>query len=198
MCVISKSILWSVVLLACCASTLCAQQSSNTYKETRKWLVKADAQSGNNTLKKLFMEGDQRIDDLIQALGDEDATVSINAQRIIRYLADPKGAAVLADPKNWCKKTCSSPIMNVLAEPKALRGTSSDPIKIAKDNRGVFDGAHFNAGDVSFRLIGHNKRANVALIEVIQGQVFTAGWHSVIQWKDGKWRLISDSNLWVH
>lgn len=173
------------------------ENRSRTFDETRNWLQKADAHSRNASFVKLFEIGDERIDDLISALGDSEPKVSINAQRILRYLALPKGVEAIVGLK-WCPKTCSSPVLNVLERPLGLEGVGNNPNEIVKKNLGVFEASRFNSGDVTFRMLGHNTRANVALFEVVQGKIFTAGWHAVIQWKDGKWWLISDSNLWVH
>jgi len=173
------------------------ENRSKTFDETRNWLEKADAHSANSSFVKLFEKGDERIDDLIAALSDSEQKVSINAQRILRYLALPKGLEAI-DSMEWCPKTCSSPVLNVLKRPLALTGPGNDPNEIAKKNLRVFEASRFNSGDLTFRMLGHNKRANVALLEVVQGQIFTAGWHAVIQWKDGQRWLISDSNLWVH
>jgi hypothetical protein len=186
-----------VGLVLTCTSAAVAQQGSSTYSETRKWLLEAETTTGSSSLRKLFEHGDERIDDLIAALNDKESKVSINAYRVIQYLALPKGVEVLST-KNWCKATCSIPIMNILERPLALGSTGKDPLKIAIANRKVFKAANFNSGDVTFSLIGYNKRANVALLEIVEGNIFTSGWHSVIQLKEGKWWLISDSNLWVH
>jgi hypothetical protein len=188
----------SLVLFSALASPCFSQEATSTFVETRKWLMKAEVSPANDALKKLFMKGDERMDDLIQALGDKKQKVSLNAQRVIRYLADVRGLAGIDNRKNWCREACSSPIMNVLAQPKELVGTEDDPLWIAKKNLKVFQAAEFNSGDVSLKLIGYNKRTRVALFEVIQGQVFTAGWQSALRFKDGRWWLISDSNIWVH
>lgn len=193
----AQALFVAVILLATVVGVPAQEKRSNTFDETRSWLLKADPQSGNSSFRKLFEKGDERIDDLITALSDEEQKVSINSQRILRYLALQKGVDAI-ESKRWCRQTCSSPVLNVFERPIALTGVSSDPLKIAVANRSAFEASRFNSGDVSFRLLGHNKRSNVALLEVIQGQVFTAGWHSVIQWKDGAWWLISDTNLWVH
>lgn len=45
--------------------------------------------SANGSLKTLFEEGDVRRADLMQALYDPVQKVSLNAQSIIKYLAEP-------------------------------------------------------------------------------------------------------------
>lgn len=178
------------------ASISCFSQRTNTYVETREWLHKAEASPANEPLKKLFLEGDKRIDDLIKCLGDKDQNVNLYAQRIIQYLADPKGVAAIANRSKWCNDTCSWPVMNVLAKPKLLNGTEEDPAKILKRNLKMFEAAKFNEEDISIKLVAYNKRAGVALFEIVTGRTFTTGWHSALQRKDGKWWLISDSLIW--
>jgi hypothetical protein len=46
---------------------------------------------------KLFRVGDSRIDEVVAALSDRDKNVQINAQRLIRYLGNPRGMAALKE-----------------------------------------------------------------------------------------------------
>jgi len=153
----------------------------------------------NASLKKLFETGDARMTDLIAALDDE-KHISVNSQVIIKYLADPEGLRLL---DNWYKqqqksgKEYSMPKMELLPEPKYLDGTDSDLSKLAMKNKNLFEASRFNSGDVSVRLVAYNKNLHVALLEVIQGQILTAGWHSVIKLENNRWRLVSDNNVWV-
>jgi hypothetical protein len=78
------------VLLLCFLFISCSSsnQSQNTYEDTKK-LLSSETGSHENFIK-LFRIGDERVDDLITALNDQDRTVRINAQIIIRSLGNPK------------------------------------------------------------------------------------------------------------
>jgi hypothetical protein len=176
-----------------------AQTRTNTYSQTRHLLSKMERSPANAALKKLFETGDIRMMDLIAALDDE-TRISVNSQVIIKYLADPEGLRLLDD---WYKKQQKSgkeysmPKMDLLADPKDLKGDDSDLSKLAMNNKNLFEAARFNSGDVWIRVVARNKKLNVALLEVVQGQILTAGWHSVIRFENNRWRLISDNNVWV-
>ena len=73
------------------------------------------------------------------------------------------------------------PSMTLLSVLKYLKGTDSDLAKLALKNKQLFAAARFNDGDVYFKVIAYNKRERAALLEVVQGQIFTAGWHAVIR-----------------
>lgn len=192
-----------VVLVALClfpmVTLLHAQSQRATYTETRRLLSKMERDHANGALKKLFETGDVRMPDLIAALDDE-RRISVNSQVIIKYLADPQGLHLLDE---WRRKQEQSgreyamPKMELLHEPKYLSGNDSDLAKLAMRNKNLFEAARFNSGDVSMKVVGYNKTLKVALLEVIQGEVFTAGWHSVIKFENNRWRLISDNNVWV-
>jgi hypothetical protein len=152
----------------------------------------------NKQLAKLFEEADLRMPDLIQALDDSEQRVSINSQVIINYLAEPEGLKALDEWKKRQTKNYSMPNMKLLSEKKYLDGNESNLVKLVQKNKHLFEAASFNEGDISIKLIGYNEKTKTALFEIVQGQVFTAGWHSVIKLEDNKWRLISDNNIWVH
>src|SRR5262245_28156786 len=71
-----------------------------TYGKTRELLIKMERRAGNRQLKTLFEQADIRMPDLINALSDPEKQISINAQVIIKYLADPAGLRALDD---WYK-----------------------------------------------------------------------------------------------
>ena len=79
-----------------------------------------------------------------------------------------------------------------------LGGSDSDAIKAAKKNADLFQASKFNSGQTTARLIGYNRRLKMALIELIEGEVFTSGWHVVIKQEDNRWRLMMDTNIGVH
>jgi hypothetical protein len=90
------------------------------------------------------------------------------------------------------------PKIELLAAPKSLEGNDSDLAKLALKNKDLFEAFRFDSGDVWVKVLAYNKRSKAVLLEVIQGNIFTEGWHAVIKQKDNRWRLISDNNVWVH
>jgi hypothetical protein len=75
-----------------------SQASSKTYQDTRKLLSEMkDYDLHPERLAALFRIGDARISDLVQALDDPDKEVSLNAQRVIRYLGSEVGLKGLAE-----------------------------------------------------------------------------------------------------
>jgi hypothetical protein len=177
------------------------QSQNETYDQTRTWLLRMNRRSPNEELRKMFEEADTRIQDLIKALDDPQKEVNLNAQVIIKYLADPTGLKSLNE---WYRKQIgegkgySMPKLELLSEAKYLEGVESDLAKLAMKNKKIFEASAYNADDVTARLIAYNKRAKIALIEIIQGEIFTAGWHAVIKQEGDRWRLMSDNNIWVH
>jgi hypothetical protein len=89
------------------------------------------------------------------------------------------------------------PKMELLSEPKYLEGSDTDLVKLALQNKHLFEASRFNSGDVWVKVIAYNKRSKAALLEVVQGQILTAGWHAVIRDENHRWRLVSDNNVWV-
>ena len=147
----------------------------------------------NEALKKLFEEGDVRRADLVQGLYDPVQKVSLNAQSIIKYLAEPDA---LADLEAWyeyrrthTKEYWISPV-ELLKEVKYLNDEDRDLAKLVLKN------LHPNEKDVSARMVAFNKRSKTALIEVVFGEIFTEGWHVVIRQEGGKWRLLSNYLVW--
>src|SRR6266513_958237 len=78
-----------------------SQPASPSYKDTQRLLSKMEIPDFDSTLRDLFRLGDERIADLVQALDDKNEAVSLNAQRVIRYLANPVGLKGLTD---WYEK----------------------------------------------------------------------------------------------
>jgi hypothetical protein len=177
-----------------------AQKSISNYADTRKLLLKMERSQGNKELEKLFEEADIRMPDLISALNDSEKKISINAQVIIKYLAEPDGLQALSE---WYKtqqlkeREVWMPKMELLAEEKYLEGNDSDLVKLAMKNKKLFEASRFNSGDIWIKMIAYNKRSRAALLEVVEGQIFTAGWHAVIKEENNRWRLLSDNNVWV-
>lgn len=171
---------------------------SKTYSETKQLLLKMDRHSPNKQLKNIFEQADVRMPDLIQALDDSEKAVCINSQIIINYLAEPEGLKAIEDWKKRQTGEYFMPNMKLLSKNIYLYGNESNLVKLIDNNKYLFEAASFNQGDISIKLIGYNKKTKTALFEIIQGQIFTAGWHSVIKFEDNKWRLVSDNNIWVH
>jgi hypothetical protein len=176
------------------------EYQTNTYSETRKMLLKMERHPNNRQFRKLFAEADIRMADLIQALDDPQENVSVNAQVILKYFAAPKGLNAIDE---WSRKRKEQgkdiwlSSVELLSNPKYLEGNDSDLVKLVMKNRHLFKGSTFNTGDISPKVIAYNKRAKVALIEIVQGQMFTAGWHAVIKQEGDRWLLISDNIIWV-
>ena len=77
-----------ILFLLCCANLAIAfDNSSKTYPATRKLLSQMnDRIVDGDKLATLFKIGDERAQDLIQALDDSNPEISLRAQIIIRYL----------------------------------------------------------------------------------------------------------------
>lgn len=170
-----------------------AQPQSKTYSETRKLLLQMERCHANKALKKLFEEEAARRPDLIRALYDPEHKVSLNAQSIIRYLADPEGLSALGKwyeyRRKHTKEYWTSPI-ELLGELKFLDGHDRDLAKLVLDN------LHRNQKDFWAKLVAYNKTTDTALIEVVQGEIFTEGWHVTIRRENGKWRVLSNYLCW--
>jgi HEAT repeat protein len=85
-----------IIVFLIWSSFISWQQASDTYKETRKLLTKiSNVRTDDEKLAALFKIGDRRIQDLIRALDDPDPQVSLNSQRVIRYLGNQQGMKAL-------------------------------------------------------------------------------------------------------
>jgi hypothetical protein len=94
----AKIILNLLIFATLFISTQSEVKPSKTYAQTRKLLAGMDTinkgEEGNK-LAKLFQIGDERIEDLITALGDKDEAISLHAQLVIRYLGNQQGMNAL-------------------------------------------------------------------------------------------------------
>jgi hypothetical protein len=144
----------------------------------------------NKALKHLFEEEAARRPDLIRALYDPEQKISLNAQSILRYLADPAGLSALEEwyeyRRTHTKEYWISPV-ELLNEVQFLEGNNRDLTKLVLDN------LHPNEKDFSAKLVAYNKTTDTALIEVVEGEIFTEGWHVTIRLENGKWRLLWQS-----
>lgn len=170
-----------------------AQAQSKTYPETRKLLLAMERSSSNKAFIQLFEQGDVRWPDLIQALYDPEQRVSLNAQSIIKYLAEPEALAALDEWYEYRQAHTNeywiSPV-KLLTDVRFLTGDDRDLATLVLHN------LHPNEDDFSAELLARNKNKNTALIEIVQGSVFTDGWHVTIRLENGKWRLLSHYLLW--
>jgi hypothetical protein len=172
-----------------------AQAQSKTYPKTRRLLLKAERAHANDAFKKLFREGDTRREDLIHALYDSDENVSLNAQTVLKYLADEQSLAAVEEwyafRRQRGENYWESPI-TLVSDVKYLGREGSNPEKLVLEN--LY--SNYKDTPVSVTIIAYNKRLETALIEVIIGQIFTSGEHVVVREENGKWRLISKTHIW--
>ena len=170
-----------------------AQNHSKTYEDTRKLLLEMDRSHANTSLKKLFEEGDERQGDLIQLLYDPEQKVSLNAQSIILYLADPPALSALeewySDRKKKKQDYWISPV-KIIKEIRYLEGKDGDLTKFVLKN--LYPESKIAWGTQ----IACNETYKTCLIEVVFGEIFTDGRHVVIRKEDGKWRLLSNYLVW--
>jgi flagellin-specific chaperone FliS len=180
------------------AFVLTTHSQTSTYSETKELLVEMKRRSTNKQLKMLFEQADTRMPDLILALDDKDKQVRLNAQIIINYLAEPEGLEAIVKWKQRQGGNYSWMSIELLQKKVYLDGDNLDLVKLVQNNKKLFQAATVNPVDVSVNLIGYNKKTKMALFELILGQTFTSGWHSVIKFENNKWRIVSDTHIWVH
>jgi hypothetical protein len=185
-----------ILIIFSLAFAVAAQSQSKSYSETRKLLLKMNRTHANEQLVKLFEEADLRMQDLIQALDDSEQEVRLNSQAIINYLAEPQGLQAIDEWKKRQTGTFAIPNVKLLTEKIYLDGNNSNLVKLVRKNIHLFQIARFDKRDISIELVAYNKKTKTALFEIIQGQTFTEGWHSVIKFESNKWRLVSETNVW--
>jgi hypothetical protein len=170
-----------------------AQGESDSHAETRKLLLRLERSHDEKYLKKVFEQADSRKTDLKKALYDEDQKVSLNAQVVIKYLAEPELLLALDEWVEFRKakfdRYWTAPV-TLLTEVKFLEGKNGDLTKLVLKN------LHPNEKDWWAKVLATNKKYGTVLIEVVCGEIFTEGWHVVIRKEDGKWRLLSHSLVW--
>ena len=171
------------------------QAQSKTYPETRRLLLKVERAPANDAIKKLFREGDARRGDLIQALYDPDEKVSLNAQMVLRYLADEKSLTAVEEWDASRRKRGENIFVSwvtFVSDVKYLGREGSNPEKLVLKN--LY--SRYKDTPVSVTIVAYNKRLETAFIEVIIGHIFTSGEHVVVRKENGKWRLISKTHVW--
>jgi len=171
-------------------STVAAQ--SQTYPETRKLLATMDYSHFDHNFKKLFEEAIPRKPDLIHALYDDEQRVCLNAQIIMKSLAEPEMLAAINEWFEYRKKLKKDywyPPIELTSDVRYLKG-DHDLAGIVLKN--LYPGQK----DVSAKLVAYDRDLKTAMVEVVFGQVFTAGRHVAIRNENGKWRLLSDNLSW--
>jgi len=165
---------------------------SRNYSDTRKLLAKMDYSHLDAKFKKLFEEAVPRKADLIHALYDDEQRVCLNAQIVMKLLADP---GMLAGIKEWVEyrkklgKDYWYPKMELASDVKYL-DDDRDLAKLVLKN--LYPGNR----DVSAKLVAYNRDVNTAVVRVVFGEVFTEGRHVAIRKENGRWRLLSDNLAW--
>lgn len=182
-----------ILLIGGGAISAVAQTRSKTYPQTRKLLLHMERDFETKNLTKLFEEGVERKADLIRALDDSEQKVSVNAQVIIKYLAEPQMLSALEEWYSLRRKRGKDywmPKMELLSEVKYLDGNDRDLAKLVLKN--LYSGEK----DVSAKVLAYNRNLKTVLIEVVFGNVFTEGRHVAIRQENGKWRLLSENLVW--
>jgi|ERR1043165_399179 hypothetical protein len=171
-------------------STVAAQ--SKTYADSRKLLIKMDYSHLDGNFKKLFEEAIPRKADLIHALYDEEQRVCLNAQIVMKSLAEPEMLAAINEwfeyRKNLQKDYWYPPIQ-LISETQYLEGDNDLAALVLKN-------LYPDQKDVSAKLVAYNRDLKAAMIEVVFGRVFTEGRHVSVRNEKGKWRLLSNNLAW--
>jgi hypothetical protein len=173
-------------------STSAVAAQSKTYPETRRLLLKMDYSHLDKNFKKLFEEALPRKADLIHALYDDEQRGCLNAQIVMKSLAEPDMLAAIDDwfgyrkrlgEDYWYRK------MELASDVKYL-DAHRDLAKLVLTN--LYPGQK----DVSAKVVAYNKQLSTAVIEVVLGETFTDGRHIAIRKENGKWRLLSNNLAW--
>jgi hypothetical protein len=187
-----KNLAITFLALLVVASPQAIFAQSKTYPDTRKRLAKMDYFHLDANFKKLFEEAVPRKADLIHALYDDEQRVCLNAQIVMKFLADPE---MLAGIKEWFEyrkklgKDYWYPPIELTPDVKYLRD-DRDLAKLVLKN--LYPGQK----DMSAKVVAYNRDLNTAVIEVVFGEVFTEGRHVAIRRENGRWRLLSDNLAW--
>jgi len=146
----------------------------------------------DGNFKKLFEEALSRKADLTHALYDDEQRVCLNAQIVMKSLANPEMLAAINEWYEYRKKLGKDywwPNLQLASETKYLEA-DHDLAKLVLKN------LYAGQKDVSAKLVAYNKDLKTAVIEVVFGEVFTEGRHVAIRNENGKWRLLSDNLAW--
>ena len=173
-------------------STSAVPAQSKTYAGTRGLLLKMDDSHLDKNFKKLFEEALPRKADLIHALYDDEQRVCLNAQIVMKSLAEPEMLAAIDEWFEYRKRLGKDywyPKMELASDLKYL-DDHRDLAKLVLKN--LYPGQK----DVSAKVVAYNKKLSTAVIEVVFGEIFTEGRHVAIRRENGKWRLLSENLAW--
>jgi len=73
---------------------------------------------------------------------------------------------------------------------KFLTGSDADLAELVLKN------LHPNEKGFWAKVIAYNKRTDTVIVEVVQGEIFTTGWHITIRRENGRWRILSNYGVW--
>jgi hypothetical protein len=181
------------IMLAQIGSTMVAPQGqSESYAETRGLLLAMQRSAENRSFRKLFEEADERMSDLKQALYAPDKQINLNAQIILKYLADTEGLAAVDDWYSYRKKQGQEywmPTIDLISEERLLKGSDRNITKLVLKNL-------HPSKDAWATIIAQNKRKKTILIEIVYGEIFTEGWHVAVREESCKWRVLSNTIVW--
>jgi hypothetical protein len=187
-----KTLALTFLALLVVGSSHAVGAQSQSYSETHKLLVKMDYWRLDTNFKKLFEEAIPRKADLIHALYDDEQRVCLNAQIVMKLLADPEMLAGINEWFEYRKKLGKDywyPPLELAPDVKYL----ADDRDVAKL---VLKNLYPDEKDVTAKLVAYNRDLNTAVIEVVLGQGFTEGRHVAIRRENGRWRLLSDNLAW--
>src|SRR5438132_8041487 len=146
------------LLLIGSSSDVAAQ--SKTYPETRKLLLKMDYSHLDGNFKKLYEEAIPRKADLVHALYDDEQRVCLNAQVVMKSLADSEMLAAINEWFEYRKKLGKDywyPNVQLASDVKYL-DDDRDLAKLVLKN--LYPGQK----DVSAKVVAYNKELNTAVI----------------------------------
>ena len=187
-----KALALTFLALIVVTSAQAVSAQSKTYPETRKLLAKMDYMHLDANFKKLFEQAVSRKADLIHALYDDEQRVCLNAQIVMKLLADHEMLTAINQWFEYRKKLGKDywyPKMELASDVKYFDG-DRDLAKLVLDN------LYRDEKDVSAKVVAYNRDLNTAVIEVVFGNVFTEGRHVAIRKQNGRWRLLSDNLAW--
>jgi hypothetical protein len=187
-----KNLALTFLALLVVGSTSAVTAQTKTYPETRKLLLAMDYSHLDENFKKLFEEAIPRKADLIHALYDDEQRVCLNAQVVMKSLADQEMLTAINEWFEYRRKLGKDywyPKVELASDVKYL-DNDRDLAKLVLKN--LYPGQK----DVSAKVVAYNKDLSTAVIEIVFGEIFTEGRHVAIRKENGKWRLLSDNLAW--
>lgn len=182
-----------VLMLGLLPTTIAAPYGEPQYEETRKLLVKANADHGaGNALAKLFREGYKRRATLLRALDDPEPDVQKMALLVITYVAHPElnqGVTMWFKSFEGTPRTYVYHRITPLDPQVASQAFSGSPEKVARRDL-------FASERGSYQVVVRNREAGTVLLEVIFGHTFTEGWHVVLKREGNAWRVVVKTLVW--